>query len=546
MTFLSALLLALFITVTLIPLLKTAALRYNAVDMPGERKVHLHPIPRVGGVAMAVGILLPVLFWAPMNGFGHALLSGAGVIVVFALMDDVVNLGYRPKFMGQILAALCVVVFGDLQVRSLGTLLAPNTFLPPIVAIPLTCFLIVAATNAINLSDGLDGLAGGISLLMFICIGFIGYNHHFLLAVFVSVAVAGAIFGFLRYNTHPAVIFMGDTGSQLLGFLAMCLSIRISQNVDGLSKMLPLVLLGFPFIDTLVVMVERISRGESPFKADKNHLHHKLMRLGLYHSEAVVAIYLHQTVLVLAAFLFRFASDGFLLSFYLVFAAVVITGSTVTDRMGWKIPRFDLVDRVIKGRLRKLREQAILIKVAFKSIEIMTPALLWTLCLLMEPPPAYFAVICLGMGITMTAAAAWRKPVPSDALRFSLYICLPFIVFQCTSCVQNDLPLLFRHLFNIMHGALTFFVILTLKFTRRRKGFRVTPMDFLVLFLAVALPYIPNAHVQSMHMGIVATRVIVVLFSYEVLIGELRGQVRGQTLAAAGALILAALRGFFS
>ena len=543
MTFLSALLLALFITVTLIPLLKTAALRYNAVDMPNERKMHLHPIPRVGGVAMAAGILLPVIFWAPMNGFGHALLSGAGIIAAFALLDDVINLGYRPKFAGQILAALCVVIFGDLQVRSLGSLLPPGTILPPMVAIPLTCFLIVAATNAINLADGLDGLAGGISLLMFICIGFISYGHNLILSVFVSVAVAGAIFGFLRYNTHPAVIFMGDTGSQLLGFLAMCLSIWISQSVDGLNKVLPLVLLGFPFIDTLVVMTERILRGVSPFKADKNHLHHKLMRLGLYQSEAVVAVYLHQAFLVLAAFVFRYASEGFLLSFYLVFACLVITGSTVSDRMGWKIPRFDLVDRVIKGRLRKIREQALLIKVAFKTIEIITPALLWTLCLLVKSPPTYFAVICLGMGITMTVAAVFRKPVLSDALRFSLYICLPFIVFQCTSGMQNDLPLLFRHFFNIMHGALTFFVILTLKLTRRRRGFRVTPMDFLVLFLAVSIPYIPDSHVQSMHMGIVTTRVIVVLFSYEVLIGELRGQVRGQTLAAAGAFILVAVRG---
>lgn len=541
MTFLSALLLSLFITVTLIPLLKTAALRYNAVDMPGERKVHLHPIPRVGGVAMAVGIVLPVLFWAPMNDFARPLLSGAGVIVVFALLDDVVNLGYRPKFLGQIAAALCVVVFGDLQVRSLGTLLPPGSLLPPAVAIPLTCFLIVAATNAINLSDGLDGLAGGISLIVFIGIGFISYAHNHTLGVFVSVAVAGAIFGFLRYNTHPAVIFMGDTGSQLLGFLAMCLSIWVSQSVAALSVVLPLVLLGFPLIDTLVVMVERILRGVSPFKADQNHLHHKLMRLGLYHSEAVVAVYLHQGVLVAAAFLLRYRPDGVLLAFYLGFVFVVVTGSTLADRLKLKLPRFDLVDRVIKGRLRRWREEAVLIKLVFRTIRIATPALLWVVCLLMAPPPAYFAVICLGMGGALVAAALSRRPFLSDALRLGLYVCLPLILFQCTACVQTDLPELLRHGFNLLHGALTFFAILTLKLTRRRKGFRVTPMDFLILFVAVVVPYIPNTDLHQMHMGIVTTRILVMIL----LIGELRGQVRGQALAAAGALFFVAGKGLW-
>lgn len=546
MTFLSALLLALFITVTLIPLLKSAALRYNAVDMPGDRKVHLRPIPRVGGIAMAIGILLPVLFWAPVSGFGRALISGSAVIVVFGLLDDVIDLGYNAKFLGQILAALCVIVFGGLQVRSLGTLLPPDVLLPPIVAIPLTCFLIVAATNAINLADGLDGLAGGISLLMFICIGSISYAVHQMLPVFVSVAVAGAIFGFLRYNTHPAVIFMGDTGSQLLGFLAMCLSIWISQTVQPLSVMLPIVLLGFPFIDTLTVMVERISHGESPFKADQKHLHHKLMRLGLYHTEAVVAVYLHQAILVSGAFLLRYQPDGVLLGFYLCFATMVIVGSTVADRMGWQLPRFDLVDRVIKGRLRVLKEEAVLIKISFIITERLAPALLWTTAIMMSAVPRYFALVSLVIGSTLLASALTRRSWLGGLLRLALYLCIPFIIYQCNECVHDALPVMLKHTYNILHGALAFFVILTLKFTRRRKGFRVTPMDFLILFLAVVMPYFPNPYVTGMHMGIVATRIMVMIFSYEVLIGELRGKLRGQALLAAGALLLIALKGLLS
>ncbi|MFN2161585.1 MAG: glycosyltransferase family 4 protein, partial [Candidatus Promineifilaceae bacterium] len=530
-----------FITVMLIPLLKSAALRYNAVDVPNERKVHLHPIPRVGGLAMATGILLSVLFWAPMNTFGMALLSGSVVIVVFALIDDVINLGYRPKLLGQIMAALCVVVFGDLQVRSLGTLLPAGTVLPPAAAIPLTCFLIVAATNAINLSDGLDGLAGGLSLLIFICIGFISYSYNMWLPVFVSVAGAGAIFGFLRYNTHPAVIFMGDTGSQLLGFLAMCLSIWISQTQESLSVVLPIVILGFPLIDTLVVMVERIVRGRSPFKADKNHLHHKLMRLGLTHSEAVVAVYLHQIILVSGAFFLRRQDDGLVLGFYLVFAAIVIVGSTVTDRMGWQIPRFDLIDRVVKGHFRELRERAVPVKAAFAIIRYLAPTLLLITCFMMDAPAAYFAWICAVIALILAISALARTTWLIQLLRLALYLCIPFIVYHCNACIYDEIPALLKHAFNISHGLLAFFAILTLKFTRRRKGFRVTPMDVLILFMAAIMPYFPNPHLQSAHMGIVSARILVMIFSYEVLIGELRDQLSGQSLLFAGALMVAGM-----
>jgi UDP-GlcNAc:undecaprenyl-phosphate GlcNAc-1-phosphate transferase len=543
MTFLSALLLALFITVTLIPLLKTTALRFNAVDVPDARKVHLQPMPRVGGIAMALGILLPVIFWAPASAFSRALISGGAVIVVFGLMDDVIDLGYRAKFIGQIMAALCVIVFGDLQVRSLGDLL-PGVTLPPAVAVPLTCFLVVAAANAINLSDGLDGLAGGISLVMFICLGLISYEAHKLFGVFVSVAATGAIFGFLRYNTYPAVIFMGDTGSQLLGFLAMCLAIWISQTVGPISVALPIVLLGFPLLDTLIVMSERILRGDSPFKADKNHLHHKLMRLGLHHNEAVVAVYLHQIVLIGFAYLGRYQSDRFLLGAYLCFAAVVLVGSTVADRRGWKVPRFDIWDRTIKGWLRTMvREERMPIKVVFRITIVLAPTLLVMTGLLMDAVPRYFALLCLPMAAALLLAVMLQLRSQVTLLRLALYVGMPFIIYQSSASGIERLPDLLRHAFNITHGALVFFAILTLKLTRRRRGFRATPMDFLILFVAVVVPYFPNPHVQSLHMGIVATRILVLLFSYEVLIGELRGRVTAHALIVAAVLLLTAWRG---
>ena len=166
-----------------------------------------------------------------------------------------------------------MIFFGGLQIKFLGVCLPDGFQLPEILSVLLTLLAIVGVTNAINLSDGLDGLAGGSSLLIFLCIGYLAYtgsyiaNNYFI--VLISASVIGSIFGFLRFNTYPATVFMGDAGSQLLGFLAITLSLGLTQCNTPLSAFLPLLLLGFPVLDTLAVMVERISNGRSPFKPIK-------------------------------------------------------------------------------------------------------------------------------------------------------------------------------------------------------------------------------------------------------------------------------------
>lgn len=543
MLFLSTLLMALFITVSLIPVLKVAAVRYNAVDMPGGRKVHDKPIPKVGGLAMAVGVLAPVLLWAPLDEFGRALLFAAGVIVVFGVADDLRDLWYRSKFLGQVLAALIVVLLGDLRVRSLGTLLPHGVELPWLLGVPLTCFVIVGVTNAINLSDGLDGLAGGIALLSFACLGFLCYQAQLYFGLFVAVAVMGAIFGFLRFNTHPAVIFMGDTGSQLLGFLAVCLGLWVTQRSEALSPALPLVLLGFPILDTFTVMTERIVSGRSPFSADRNHFHHKLMRLGLYHTEAVFTIYVLQALLVTFAYLFRFHDDWLLLSAYAAFALLVIAGFTGADRYGWKLPRFHFIDAVVKGRLKRFKDRHLVIRTAFPAVTWLTPTLLVVTCLVVREVPPFVGEIALLMSNVIVAVMVLRPAWMGAVLRVSLYLLIPFVVFQCEGCVVGLLSTTGRRAYNLAFGALVCCVMLTLKFTRRRRGFKPTPMDFLVLFLAIVVPNLPDPRIQGYHMGVVATRIIALLFSYEVLIGELRGKLTRQGILAAAGYALVALKG---
>jgi UDP-GlcNAc:undecaprenyl-phosphate GlcNAc-1-phosphate transferase len=543
MLFLSTWLMALFVTVSLIPVLKTLAIRYNAVDVPDARKVHVKPIPRVGGLAMAVGVLAPVLLWAPLGDFGRALAAGAGIIVLFGGADDLMDLRYRSKFLGQVLAALVVIAFGGLQLRSLGSLLPLGVHLPVFLAVPLTCLFIVGVTNAINLSDGLDGLAGGIAALSFGAIGLLCYQSGLYAGLFVAVAVMGAIFGFLRFNTHPAVIFMGDTGSQLLGFLAVCLAVWVTQQSEALSPVLPVVLLGFPILDTLTVMTERVVAGRSPFKPDRNHFHHKLMRLGLYHSEAVFAIYVLQALLVTLAYLFRFHSDWLLLTAYGCFAALVLGGFTGADRFGWKLPRFHFIDAVVKGRLKRLKDRQLVIRTAFPAVEWTAPVLILVTCLIVRDVPAFVGEIALVMANLLVAVMVLRPAWMKAVLRISLYLLIPFVVYQCEGCVTALLPTTARRAYNLAYGVLVCFVFLTLKFTRRRKGFHATPMDFLVLFLALVVPNLPDHRLQSFHMGVIATRIIALLFSYEVLVGELRGKLTRQGVLAAAGYAVVALKG---
>jgi len=550
MIYLSTLLISMFITMALIPIFKSVAVQLgNGLDYPNKRKVHSQPIPKVGGIAIALGTLLPVWFLTGRGNFANAIIFGAGVITIFGLIDDVKTLGYKTKFAGQLIAALIVVFFGGVKVCSLGTCLPEDTLLPDFLAIPLTIIAIVGVTNAINLSDGLDGLAAGSSLIIFSCIAYLAYTVagqvENLFIMLLSTAMVGAIIGFLRYNTYPATVFMGDTGSQLLGFLAVTLTLDLTQNNVAFNSFLPLLLIGFPVLDTLTVMVERIVNGRSPFKADKNHFHHKLIRLGLFHTEAVMVIYVITTLLALAALILRFQSEWLLLAMYLSFSILVIFCFTVVEHNGWRLNREGYFDLEIKGRLKVLKEKDLLIKTSFRAAEYSLPLLLLVCCFLPAAIPGYFSVIYFGLcGLTIITWVFKRSWFPG-ALRISFYLLVPLILRAgLVDTAAWSTPAILR-LYHAAFGLLSLFLVLTLKFTRRQKGFKATPTDFLILVIALVVPILPDPQIKSHHMGFLSTQIIVMYFSFEVLVGELRGQLGRLGIAIIAALLLVAVRGLF-
>lgn len=540
MTFISVLILSLFLTVVLTPIFTRLAVKANAYDMPDARKVHQLPVPRIGGFAMAVGTFIPILIWSPLGTSVRAYLIGAAIIVIFGLIDDLKGLDFKIKFAGQIAAALVAVLYGGVKIISLGSLLPYDMVLANWIAIILTVVAIVGVTNAINLADGLDGLAGGISLLSFLCIGYLAVMERDINIAITSLALMGAIFGFLRFNTYPATLFMGDTGSQLLGFSAAFLSISLTQGNTALSPLLPLIILGFPVLDTITVMCERILGGRSPFSADKKHFHHRLMRMGLFHTEAVFVIYVIQAFLIISAYVFRFYSEWLLLTDYLVFSGLIISAIYVTSIKGWTLRRFDFIDRNIKGRLRALREKSFFIKMAFKPVELGAPLFLILISFFSTEIPPYFAALSAAVAALFGLVWFLRRDWAKSFLMLLLYLFIPILIYLSETRMATWMNNYLMNLYNISFLLLAALCFITLRLTRRKKGFKVTPMDFLVLFITMGLFALPDLRAQF---GAMAMRTIILFFTYEIVLGEVREKVGKVALLTVTAFVIVAVRG---
>src|SRR5574337_132563 len=314
---------ALLLSMALIPPLRLAAERLQVMDLPGERKVHEHPIPRVGGLAFAIGACASIAWWVPKDAIALSVLVGSVIIVGFGVWDDRVDLSYRSKLIGQLLAALVVVLGGDIRFTSLPFL--SDVEAPIWAGMFVTVVFLIGVSNAVNLTDGLDGLAGCLSFLSLSGIAYLAYVADDSTVLLLTVPFLGGLLGFLRYNTYSARIFMGDGGSQLLGFIMGVFAVLLTDSSRGpFSSSLALFLLGLPFLDTLGVTGQRLAEGRSPFIGDRAHIHHKLLRFGFTHYEAVTVIYMIQAGMLGLTYVLRWQSDLLILPLYLMMAGSVL------------------------------------------------------------------------------------------------------------------------------------------------------------------------------------------------------------------------------
>jgi len=357
----------------------------------------------------------------------------------------------------------------------------------------------------------------------------------------------GAIVGFLRFNTYPAVVFLGDAGSQLIGFVAVALTLYLSQQSGPLSPVLPMLLIGFPILDTLTVMVERIRNGRSPFSPDKNHFHHRLLKLGFYHTEAVLGIYLIQSCFVVFALVTRFYSGWVHLTGFAGFSIVILGLFFAAGKTGWNMRRQGWFDLLVKQRLAKFKERKIFIRVAFGGMRYLFFLLLAVQAMVPGQVPSYFSLTTLALLVLTGVGYLCRlERLRDNVLRFSVYMVVPLLVYLSETQPGAWMRSPWLEMFHLGYIALVFFVVLTLNLTRRRQGFKISPVDILVFVIILVFPNLPVFDVQEFRIGMMLAKGLVLYYSFDVLTGELRGSTSFLVKPVVGFLLLLTVRGFFS
>jgi UDP-GlcNAc:undecaprenyl-phosphate/decaprenyl-phosphate GlcNAc-1-phosphate transferase len=517
MDLLLAFVIAMMVTMALIPPLVRVAARLQVLDDPAGRKVHSRPIPRVGGIAMVAGSVLPLCWWLPMDHTLVAYLLAAIVLLVFGAWDDRVSLSPRTKFIGQLIAVLIIMLVGGVSIQSM--MLGERVALPDWLGFGLTLLFLLGITNAVNLSDGLDGLAGGSMLLCCAALALLGQSWDVRFVETVGVVLMGSILGFLRFNTYPARIFMGDAGSQFLGFSVGVLSILLTkQTATPLSTALPLLLIGLPVLDTLAVIVLRLHARRSPFAADRQHFHHRLLALGLDHHEAVIIIYAVQCLLLLLAWQLRFENDVLIIATFLGFA-VLFTGSlTLLERSGWRWRAMGKATR--RSSLARLRAwlsaKEHLPRWSIRVAWLCTAVYLLGVALYAYPVPkdiGWLGGLCL---VPLALAALLRRSALADTwlARGAPYVAVVVAVYLDHRTPMRD-PLLQLTKW-IFLPLLALAVALAMRLSGERR-FEATPLDLLLIFGALALPNLPGLAGAPSNFGLSAAKLVVLCYAVEMI-----------------------------
>jgi UDP-GlcNAc:undecaprenyl-phosphate GlcNAc-1-phosphate transferase len=284
---------ALVSSMVMIPFLMRLTLATGTVDKPDAREVRNKAFPRISGVAICMGWLFSLLIYVDLTLKIRGILAGTLLIFFTGLIDDLYGLSPKKKFLGQIAACLITICVGHLSISSLGNLFGGDTILlPPWMGIPLTILVVVGIVNSFDLMDGLDGLAGGISLIALTAFLILGHLSKNFIIMALCTALLGAILGFLKHNQFPVRVFMGHTGSLVAGFITAFLAIMITQTSGSkATEIVPALILGIPIAETLRITVLRIFQKTSPSFSDKTQPHHNFLELGLKHRHTFPLIY---------------------------------------------------------------------------------------------------------------------------------------------------------------------------------------------------------------------------------------------------------------
>ncbi len=482
------------VSIIVIPLMMRLAPRLGMIDYPDERRVHVTPTPRVGGWGIVFGMLVPVLIWLPLTPTVFWYLFGALTLLVFGSLDDRHHLSPAVKFAGQLLAITPLALWGGMQITTLP-ILGDSFQLPSSLAIPFAIFAVAGMTNALNTSDGLDGLAGGEALLSLGAIGLLAYLDGGHEVAVIAVAAVGGILGFLRYNTHPANVFMGDSGSQFIGFTLGFLAIMLTQNPETeIQPAVVLLLLGLPIADLLVVMLRRRRRGDSMFRPSKDHFHHLILNLGFSQHGSVGIMYLLQTLFVFMGGMLAYTNDFVILLVYVILCVGLVMTLRRIYLSGWR-KTGSWQRKVVERRVRERRATdlaysppGVLVWLPRRMIEFGVPVYLVVASLAFEVVPRDIGILAAFVFVAMLAELIFNDTPHSLPHRFFVYAVAATVVF-----LQVTYPPV-RGVWARV-ADIGFFIVLAIGLVtamiyspkRRKIEFFTTTMDYLLVFAGISL-----------------------------------------------------------
>lgn len=482
---------ALFAALIMVPALCKWALDNGALDQPDRRKVHKQATPRLGGVAIFAAFLFSILIFKEISLEMRGLLAGALIVFITGLADDLYGLSPKKKFFGQIVGCLITILVGDLYLANLGDLFGFGVLvLPTWFSIPFTLFAVVGVINAINLIDGLDGLAGGVSVVALAAFLLIDLHAGSGETMLICAALLGAILGFLKYNTYPARIFMGDVGSLVVGFLLGFLAIKLTQRPgQTISPVVPVLILGLPIIDTIWVMTRRILRRCSPFRPDMTHLHHQFLDLGFQHRFTVLIIYGVSLFWAVFTLVFHDWPEYQLLGIYLIMTTIFYFGIRFVQghRERFQFLLFDSQDSLKKTDayqlLSDLGDAGVFGLKALVGLFLLVSIFAVGSASTVATGFSVITLVAGGLLLFLT-----RDPSNDFVLAF-FYLTGILLVALVERAGSTTLlgSLQIDSITNLLFALMTPLVALKIVFKRPEELFLSTPLDFLILAMSVSL-----------------------------------------------------------
>ncbi|WP_165787190.1 MraY family glycosyltransferase [Pseudohalioglobus lutimaris] len=471
------------------------------------RKIHAETMPRSGGIAIVAATSIALLVALPFNSQVVSYVLASLIIVVFGLLDDMLELSPKQKIGGQALGVM-VAMAGGMVLTDFPLF----SDAPAWIAYSITFIFVLGVINGVNFSDGMDGLAAGTTLIALGLIFVLAQEASAPIIIGITLAVGAALLGFLRFNTHPARIFMGDSGSQFLGFTLAWLAITLTQSESSsVSTLLPLLILGIPVMDIFQVVPVRIHKKLPLPGPDREHFHHQVAKLGFYNHEVVAIVYILQSLLLISAYLLRANDDWYVLVFYCSFLVIVLGALVTANIVGWRFHDEAITYEKRRNRFfRKLGEYHSYTGLFFSSA--ISLVLIGSALFATQISDRLLGAACICAGFLWLFKLTHWQTTSLVFARAASYPACVLLIYSATVSIQGEK---FNWLIDFLFAVFVLLLLVSIRITRKQY-FGLTNQDLLVaLFLVCVAPLLLIEYGQGLEVVRLLFRTSVMLYAAE-------------------------------